>query len=493
MPLTTVPTFRIPPMTAPFRQLAANGEQDPTERDTLKLSLGAIGFVLAVGYAIHVKNGYYAPEALLWLTIGLALLLLSFLLPDVRPSQRTSSRVLAWVLAAAIVVETLVGLWRATKGVGLLPVFATVVVAVLGLVQLRDWVRLKPLFVALAVAAFAYTGFYVISLPDPAIDVFDWQQQTSLALTGARNPYLVRIAPRYGKQLYPRGTIDENGYAIYALPYPPLSLLMVLPGFVLGNDVRYADLFALVVSAVLMAFARPGRVAALAALLFLLTPRTLYVLWNAWTEPLMVLTFSLVMFCACRWRSGLPWALGLFLATKQTTIWAVPLVVLLVEGPNLWKQLLLIALKAGAVVAVINAPFLLWNVREFVHAVVLLRVVPSFVPYALTYLAWMFRLTGKVPPTWLGAVLAVAAVVLVLRKAARTPAAFAAGVTLVTALFFAFSQQAFCNYYYFTIGTACWAIAAARMPRRDEKEAASCELRPRACSRNASRDFSKAG
>jgi hypothetical protein len=61
-------------------------------------------------------------------------------------------------------------------------------------------------------------------------------------------------------------------------------------------------------------------------------------------------------------------------------------------------------------------------------------------------------------------VLAAAAIALVLWKAPHTPAGFAAGVTLVTTLFFAFSQQAFCNYYYFTIATACWAIAAARLP-----------------------------
>jgi hypothetical protein len=239
---------------------------------------------------------------------------------------------------------------------------------------------------------------------------------------------------------------------------------MVLPSFMLTGDIRYAQLAAMALSAVLMMLARPGRIAALAAMFLLLTPRALFVLWNGWTEPLMVLNFSLVMFCACRWRTGLPWALGLFLVTKQTAVWAVPLVFLLVEGPKRGKQLFWIAVKAGVVVAVINAPFVIWNFHEFVRAVVLLRVVPPFRTDALTYLVWIYSLTGRIPPTWIGAVVGAAVIALVLWKAPRTPAGFAAGVTLVTTLFFAFSKQAFANYYYFTIGTSCWAIAAAQLP-----------------------------
>jgi hypothetical protein len=105
-----------------------------------------------------------------------------------------------------------------------------------------------------------------------------------------------------------------------------------------------------------------------------------------------------------------------------------------------------------------------WNVREFVRAVVLLRVIPAFRSDALTYLVWTYSLTGKIPPTWIGIPVAGAAIALAWWKAPRTPAGFAAAVTLVTALFFAFSQQAFANYYFFTIGTACWAIAAAELP-----------------------------
>ncbi len=74
------------------------------------------------------------------------------------------------------------------------------------------------------------------------------------------------------------------------------------------------------------------------AVLFLINPQGFFVIDMSWTEPMLVFTFSLVMFCACRWRKGLPWALGLFLATKQYSVLVLPALVLLLEGPNQFKQ-----------------------------------------------------------------------------------------------------------------------------------------------------------
>jgi hypothetical protein len=445
-------------MTGIIRQSTADGGDE-----AFTSAFGCVGFALAAGCAIQIDNGFYSRPALFCLTIGLALLAASLFLPARARKLPVQPGILAWTIAAGIVLEASVLLSRGR--IEPLPIAAIVAMAIFGFLQVFGRGRFKIVLIALALAAFSYAGVFAIHLPNPGIDVFDWQQQTSVALTELHNPYELRIAPRFPRYpgFYPPSVVDERGYLNCALPYPPLSLLMVLPGFVFGNDIRYALLVAIAASAALMAFARPGRIAALAAILFLLTPRVLYVLWNSWTEPLMVLNFSLLMFCACRWRKGLPWALGLFLATKQTAIWAVPLLPLLVEGPKRWKQLLWIAIKAGIVVAVINAPFAIWNFRQFVRAVVLLRVVPSFRSDALTYLVWIYSLTGRIPPLWIGSVVAAAAVGLLLWKAPRTPAGFAASVTLTTTLFFAFSKQAFANYYYLTIAMACWAIAAAQV------------------------------
>ena len=431
-----------------------------SRRDSAVLSLGMVLFAFCAGYAININNGYYDRWALLWLTVGLAFGLAALFVSSVERVDAVLLRSLPVMLGLGIAGNAALLLSRRHHEP--LPVVAVLVLTGLALLQAFDlrWARVPV--VVLAAGLFCYCGVVAISLPDPQMDVYHWQQHTSEALLERHNPYELRIHPHYlSSQFYPPGALDSLGWLTVALPYPPLSLLLVLPSFMITGDIRYAQLAAIAVSVVLMTLARRGRVAALAAMFFLLTPRALFVLWNGWTEPLMVLTFSLVMFCACRWRTGLPWALGLFLITKQTAVWAVPLVFLLVEGPKRWKQLFWMAVKAAVVAVVVNVPFVIWNFHEFVRAVVLLRVVPPFRTDALTYLVWIYSLTGKIPPTWIGAIVGVVVIALVLWKAPRTPAGFAIGVTLVTTLFFAFSKQAFANYYYFTIATACWAIAAA--------------------------------
>ena len=64
-------------------------------------------------------------------------------------------------------------------------------------------------------------------------------------------------------------------------------------------------------------------------------------------------------------------------------------------------------------------------------------------------------------PVWLGFALALAMVVLVLLRAPRTPAGFAAGVGLTMLAFFSVNKQAFCNYYFFVAGALCCAAAHA--------------------------------
>jgi hypothetical protein len=429
------------------------------------ISLGMALFAFCVGWAINLNNGYYDRRALLWLTLGLAFGLAGLVTRSKPDADAILLRSLPVTLALGIAGNAWLLLSR--RHVEPLPVIAILVLTALALLQVVSlgWFRVPV--VVVAAGLFCYCGVVAIRLPDPQMDVYHWQQHTSEALLEHHNPYELRIHPHYlAPQFYPPGALDHDAWLTVAFPYPPLSLLMVLPSFMLTGDIRYAQLAAIALTVVLMTLARRGRIAALAAMLFLLTPRVLFILWNGWTEPLMVLNFSLVMFCACRWRKGLPWALGLFLITKQTAVWAVPLVPLLVDGPKRWKQLFWMAVKAGVVVVVINAPFVLWNFHEFVRAVVLLRLVPPFRSDALTYLVWIYSLTGRIPPTWIGAIVGLGTAALVLWKAPRTPAGFAMGVTLVTTLFFAFSKQAFANYYYFTIATACWAVVAAEPVER---------------------------
>ena len=66
----------------------------------------------------------------------------------------------------------------------------------------------------------------------------------------------------------------------------------------------------------------------------------------------------------------------------------------------------------------------------------------------------------------------VPAIALALWRCPRTPAGFAAAVTVVYLTFFAFNKQAFANYYYFVVVTACWATAAVTPFARSAKVSA---------------------
>ena len=122
-------------------------------------------------------------------------------------------------------------------------------------------------------------------------------------------------------------------------------------------------------------------------------PRSIYVLDLAWTEPFLVLTFSLVMFCVFRWPKALPYALGLYFSTKQYTILTIPLLPLLIEGPHHWKTLGTILFKASLVVAAINLPFLIWNAHEFFRALVLFQFLQGFRNDALSYLVLIHQIS----------------------------------------------------------------------------------------------------
>ena len=85
---------------------------------------------------------------------------------------------------------------------------------------------------------------------------------------------------------------------------------------------------------------------------------------------------------------------------------------------------------------------------------------------ALSYLVLIHRNFPRVTlPVWISLLPLVVIIPLSLRRLASSPAGFAAAVTAVHLFFFAFNKQAFCNYYYFVIATACWSIAAAKFTR----------------------------
>ncbi len=248
-------------------------------------------------------------------------------------------------------------------------------VGALTLVQSLDLKRWRvPAFAATALL-FAVVASMASITRDPQIDVFTFQQTAANALEHGADPYAVRIHNLYTPttQNYGPGVVDlQTNTLTYGLPYPPFSLLLVLPAHAIGGDIRYADVAAIAIAAALIVLSRPTRWTGLVASAFLLTPEVFFLISSAWTEALMVFTFSVVMSAALRWRAVLPYALlGAFFATKQSSILAVPLVWLLLDEPVCLRAYLAMMAKAAFVALLLTVPFFIWNPDGFWRSVVM--------------------------------------------------------------------------------------------------------------------------
>jgi 4-amino-4-deoxy-L-arabinose transferase-like glycosyltransferase len=286
-------------------------------------------------------------------------------------------------------------------------------------------------------------------------------------LLAGKNPYTLTFPNIYGDSsaFYGPGMSVDNRLQ-FGFPYPPLSLLLAVPGAILGGDFRYSQLIALAAGGALIALARGGRMGLAAAALYMFSPRGFFVLEQGWTEPYVVALLALVVFCACRFRAGLGVALGLLLASKQYMILALALVPLLQPlGPNRrprWRWIAALAIPAIAVATIVTMPLALWDLPAFIHSVVALQFHQPFRADALSFLAAFAYVTGGHLPGGCGFVAATLATLLALRRCRCTPAGFSAATAFVFFSFFAFNKQAFCNYYSFVVGALCVALGAWR-------------------------------
>lgn len=452
-----------------------NRAASPTWFPALALLLAAA----LVARAIEMSHGTYHATALLLVLAGLASATVGVL---ARPGARVESLcqrllipggvfVLGWFLLQFHLADRDPRSWYSHKQypirlpvlfIGLYVAFA---LAVAGLAWPRRSARvLLPLLLVLYLVL---ASWLVRSVPSPRIDVYDFQSMSCDALLKGQNPYAITFPNRaespeliYGPAVHTRDRL------LFGYPYPPLSLLLILPAHAAFGDVRYAHVGALVLSAALIGYSRATRASFLAGALLLLMPTGFLVLEMSWTEPQVVLMLALVMFCAARCPKLTPWAFGLLLATKQYAILLAPLAVLLLPAPFRWRDLLRFGLKALAAAAIVTLPLALWDVRAFLWSAVKLQSLQPFRDDALSVLAWWKLHTGQQLSVGIAFAVTLPAMALMLWRSSRSAAGFAGAVTFVFLAFFVFNKQAFCNYYFFTIGAACCALAgcAARGP-----------------------------
>ena len=305
-------------------------------------------------------------------------------------------------------------------------------------------------------ACYAVLAVVVIrASPKPWIDVWVFRQAAADALLRGFSPYSVSYPDIYGPRVpwaYPPQLL--HGGRVVAFPYLPLTVLLDAPAFALLGDVRYTLVALTIAAAWLFARAVPGSLGELAALLVLFHPRTLFVLEQAFTEPLVIFCFALTIHAIARrehWAMAGA-ALGLLAASKQYSPYlVVPLAFALP------RRALLVA---AAVVITVLGPFVMSDPAGFWRGTVGFLVHAPFRTDSLSLSALAVRLFGAGAQPFAVAGMLVGAVVLALciRRNPGLPMACAAAAASF-AVVLIWSKQSFANYWWLCSGLLAMAGA----------------------------------
>jgi hypothetical protein len=444
----------------------------PLDSPHVILALGLAG--LSLGQALQHGNGFLNGASILYLTFSIAMLGWGLFM-----SSAFGRTFFARVSLPALILGLIVQIYQLAFDyygdydfLSLVPTLWQLRVLVLfagglALVSLgpQKWVSpaLRNGLTILVLITFWLAGVWVIRhAPTPFIDVYVFHQNSSRALLQGVDPYTLTTPSIYGdlsEYAYSAQLMQDDVVTI-GNPYPPLSIYISLPGYLIGGDIRYSHLLAFVLSGALIAFLHPGRGSKLAAYVLLFSPRSLYIIEQSWTEPIVILLLAAVVSSAVhrpRWLSVLA---GLFFASKQYLLFVFPLMLLIhpLRPPisqwfRRYVEIALVAIAVTAPLALWNLPAFLWNVGEMQwHQIFRLD--------ALSYLAVYARVFEAQPSQWIPFVALAFAYFLVWKFLPRTPTGFAAAISLCLFMFFAFSKQAFCNYYFLVIGSICCAWSA---------------------------------
>ncbi len=267
------------------------------------------------------------------------------------------------------------------------------------------------------------------------IDVGIMMQEASAHLLAGLNPYAIPTA----------------GHAGFV--YLPMHLLLPLPFYVLLGDTRFGGIIWELVGVIfLYALARREladiklvRLAELVLLLFLWQPRSLFVIEQAWGEPLAIgMTVLVFYFFARNPDSFIPAVLlAVLLAIKQYLIFmALPLFMLYHFK---WKQYGITAVAFGLIIL----PFVLWDPPAFYNRNVVHFFRLPVQTSALSLTAYLWEHYGLLLPRWISPVLA--AVTALAGGVGLKHLGLVGYFHVVVLTFFSLfvpGQQAFANYYY---------------------------------------------
>ena len=330
--------------------------------------------------------------------------------------------------------------------------------------------RISRILFAGVLGCFVLAGFWVVrTSPQPLIDVWVTHQYSCQAISEGKNPYAITYPDIYGpgSRLMDPAAV-KNGQVQSGYNYPPLTLLMSLPGFLVDGDYRYANVFAIALTALFLGLL-DKRVGILAGMLLLLMPHTLFVIEQGWTEAHVLLLLVAFAWCAIYRPRLAPWVFGLFLASKQHLFLTLPLGLLaLPRGKRSIQDMLLFEVQAVVAAAMVTVPFVMWDAAAFDRSVLglfhggadkIMVERPDSVTIfgAMLYYNWG-KLPGIASPIALLATLGLCLATQWKSRFAVSACILSIAVTLLAA--HAFSHHAFCNHYYLIFGALLGAAAA---------------------------------
>jgi len=436
-----------------FSIVRSRGDDELSDRWT-----GAAGLAvaaIALGYCIAIEGNGLHRSNVLALTLSLVAAMVAVSIGALWTLEKRGDRPTVFLLAAGMVFQVgqllidPVGVDLSdSKVIGPFS-FALVTATLLAGSNLSEHRWLGRLQVPLLLLAHVALGAWILktsSIPDSAVHAV--QRTASTAMLEGRTPYELTFPELKGR----------------GFPYPPLTLMLDVLGQAVAGDHRYAQLVAITAAGGLMAYARPGRVGAVAAALFLFTPRMFLVLQQGWTETFIVLALSASVWCACRRPKIFPFVLGMLFALKSYRVLGLPAASLMLRRPFKRKDVLNLSLKAVGTALVVTFPLAAWAPGAFFRSVGTLELDPTFKPEPLSYLAYFARESGIQFPSVVAYVAAAFAAALALWRAPRTAAGFSAALALTFGAFFAFHPAATVNHYFLVVGALCCSIAATGLP-----------------------------
>lgn len=300
-------------------------------------------------------------------------------------------------------------------------------------------------------------------------DCFTFQRDAVVDLLHGVDPY-GRTRPniynaQQTAQFYTPET-ESGGRVQVGMQYPPITFLCALPGYLMG-DLRYGYVAAIALSALFLFAAMPdGRGLALTIIL-LYNPITFFVEAFSWTEPLVWMLLCATLYTALKRPKLLPLALGLFLASKQYNLIALPLLGYWLRDFE-WRAYWRLVAGSLAVAAATVLPFALWNFRALWHDLVWFHLAQPVRHDELGFAA-IFPLAMKFGP-----LLALAFIASALLRGARRPELFPAAYAMAMLIFVSTSKQAFLNYYFLIAqsllltGVVLWPERRADVPKQAE-------------------------